>query len=171
MVVAVVLVDDWQWWIKLNLPYYGWSHCHDNVGGCCHSCWWEQKFHSFWQKNLWLQIINVCTLSAEKRGMQVWQLCSWENGRLVWDDGERMLKDILSFSDHSSISIPRNTYNFVTISLFTLFFNNFFTFCSLCGIFPKERNKYMCIYLHHLGPMSIPGVDVILDSVSDVGCY
>ena len=29
----------------------------------------------------------------------------------------------------------------------------------------------MCIYLHRLGPMSIPGVDVILDSISDGGYY
>ena len=94
-------------------------------------------------KKTWLQIINVCALSAEKRDVQVWQLCSWEDGKLIWDDGERKLRVVLSFFDHSSIGIPRNTYNLVIIFLF---FNNFFAFCSLCDIFPKERDQYMRLF-------------------------
>ena len=84
----------------------------------------------------------MCTVSW-KNGCASLVALWLEDGRLVWDDGERKLRVILSFFDHSSIGIPRNTYNLVIIFLF---FNNSFAFCSLCDIFPKERDQYMHLF-------------------------
>ena len=103
---------------------------------------WEWNFHYGKKKPVAANHQCMCIVSWKKgyASLAALQLKDW---RLVWDDGERKLRDILSFFDHSSVGFPRNTYNLVIIFLF---FNNFFAFCSLCNIFPKERDQYMRLF-------------------------
>ena len=103
---------------------------------------WEWNFHSGKKKPVAANHQCMCIVSW-KKGYASLAALQLKDGRLVWDDGERKLRDILSFFDRSSIGFPRNTYNLVIIFLF---FNNFFAFCSLCNIFPKERDQYMCLF-------------------------
>ena len=103
---------------------------------------WEWNFHYGKKKPVAANHQCMCIVSW-KKGYASLAALQLEDGRLVWDDGERKLRDILTFFDRSSVGFPRNTYNLVIIFLF---FNNFFAFCSLCDIFPKERDQYMCLF-------------------------